>query len=238
MDKVVIAGGAESITQSPQLVIKKLPGTYSGVQQWLSPSHPETPDAPTMDMSITVGVEHRAEGRRHPRGAGPLGVPLAPAGRRGDRRGAPEGRDLRDRGAGAGQAGRDPHVRHRRAPAPRHHDGEARGRCRCCTRRSPGFSITAGNSSGLNDAGCALVVVRLRLRRRTTASSRWRSCARGRRSACRPPTPASARRSRSRRRSSAPASTIDDLELVEINEAFASMAVACSRILGLRRTRS
>ena len=81
MDTVVIAGGAESITQSP-LVMKKLPGSYSGVQQWLSPSHPATPDAPTMDMSITVGVEHRAEGQRHPRGPGPLGVPLAPAGGR------------------------------------------------------------------------------------------------------------------------------------------------------------
>src|SRR5262249_57558420 len=54
MDRVVIAGGAESITQSPT-VMKKLPGPYAGVEPWLSPSHPATPDAPTMDMSITVG---------------------------------------------------------------------------------------------------------------------------------------------------------------------------------------
>lgn len=54
MDRVVIAGGAESITQSPT-VMRKLPGSYAGVEPWLSPSHPATPDAPTMDMSITVG---------------------------------------------------------------------------------------------------------------------------------------------------------------------------------------
>ena len=54
MDRVVIAGGAESITHSPT-VMKKLPGAYAGVEPWLSPSHPATPDAPTMDMSITVG---------------------------------------------------------------------------------------------------------------------------------------------------------------------------------------
>src|SRR5262249_46994263 len=44
MDRVVIAGGAESITQSPT-VMKKLPGPYAGVEPWLSPSHPATPDA-------------------------------------------------------------------------------------------------------------------------------------------------------------------------------------------------
>ena len=54
MDRVVVAGGTESISQSPQ-VFRKLPGSYAGVQPWLSPSHPETPDAPATDMSITVG---------------------------------------------------------------------------------------------------------------------------------------------------------------------------------------
>ncbi|HEV2311163.1 MAG TPA: thiolase family protein, partial [Acidimicrobiia bacterium] len=54
MDRVVVAGGTESISQSPQ-VFRKLPAPYGGVQPWLSPSHPETPDAPATDMSITVG---------------------------------------------------------------------------------------------------------------------------------------------------------------------------------------
>ena len=49
----------------------------------------------------------------------------------------------------------------------------------------------------------------------------------------RPATPASARRSRSRRRSTAPGSTVKDVDLFEINEAFASMCVASTRILGI-----
>ena len=54
MDKVVIAGGTESISRSPQ-VFQKLKGSYSGVAPWLSPSHRATPEAPDRDMSITVG---------------------------------------------------------------------------------------------------------------------------------------------------------------------------------------
>src|SRR5436190_2573660 len=53
MDRVVIAGGAESISTSPQTT-KRTPGTDEWAQ-WMSPSHPATPDAPAFDMSITVG---------------------------------------------------------------------------------------------------------------------------------------------------------------------------------------
>ncbi|MDP9336058.1 MAG: acetyl-CoA C-acyltransferase, partial [Actinomycetota bacterium] len=53
MDKVVIAGGSESISTSPQ-TMKRTPGT-DDYAQWMSPSHPATPDAPAFDMSITVG---------------------------------------------------------------------------------------------------------------------------------------------------------------------------------------
>lgn len=53
MDSVVIAGGTESLSNSPQSTKRILPGTDVGA--WMSPSHPETPDAPTWDMSITVG---------------------------------------------------------------------------------------------------------------------------------------------------------------------------------------
>ena len=53
MDRAVIAGGAESLSTSPQTT-KRLMGTDDW-QQWMSPSHPATPDAPAFDMSITVG---------------------------------------------------------------------------------------------------------------------------------------------------------------------------------------
>src|SRR6476619_2165609 len=53
MDKVVIAGGAESISSSPSSM-KRVLGTDE-MKPWMSRSHPETPQAPAFDMSITVG---------------------------------------------------------------------------------------------------------------------------------------------------------------------------------------
>src|SRR3954470_18987201 len=53
MDTVVIAGGAESVSTSPASM-KRVMGTDE-MKPWMSPSHPETPDAPAFDMSITVG---------------------------------------------------------------------------------------------------------------------------------------------------------------------------------------
>jgi len=53
MDKVAIAGGSESMSSMP-MVSKRTPFTDDWAQ-WMSPSHPEQPDAPAFDMSITVG---------------------------------------------------------------------------------------------------------------------------------------------------------------------------------------
>ncbi|MFN8028454.1 MAG: thiolase family protein [Acidimicrobiia bacterium] len=52
MDKVVVAGGTESLSTSPASMKADASGEW---KQWMSPSHPETPDAPAFDMSITVG---------------------------------------------------------------------------------------------------------------------------------------------------------------------------------------
>ncbi len=54
MDRVVIAGGVESMTQSP-ITYKKSPAPYGVPEQWLSPSHPDSPEAPNMNMMVTVG---------------------------------------------------------------------------------------------------------------------------------------------------------------------------------------
>jgi acetyl-CoA acetyltransferase family protein len=54
MDKVVIAGGAESMTQAP-VTYRKPSFAYGAMEQWLSPSHPDSPEAPSMNMMITVG---------------------------------------------------------------------------------------------------------------------------------------------------------------------------------------
>ena len=52
MDRVVVAGGTESLSTSPASMKADAGGEW---KQWMSPSHPETPDAPAFDMSITVG---------------------------------------------------------------------------------------------------------------------------------------------------------------------------------------
>jgi acetyl-CoA C-acetyltransferase len=54
MDDVVIAGGTHSMSTSP-VASFRTPGTQERQEWWISPSHPDRPDAPNRDMSITVG---------------------------------------------------------------------------------------------------------------------------------------------------------------------------------------
>ncbi|HEY8156704.1 MAG TPA: thiolase family protein [Myxococcota bacterium] len=53
MDRVVLAGGTESMSTMPLCQKRLAPG--AAPQLWMPPSHPETPDAPAFDMSLTVG---------------------------------------------------------------------------------------------------------------------------------------------------------------------------------------
>jgi acetyl-CoA acetyltransferase family protein len=53
MDNVIVAGGTQSSSTSPRFT-RRVPGTDDWAD-WFPPSHLETPDAPAMDMSITVG---------------------------------------------------------------------------------------------------------------------------------------------------------------------------------------
>jgi acetyl-CoA acetyltransferase family protein len=227
MDRVVIAGGTESISQSPQ-VFRKLPGSYSGVQPWLSPSHPETPDAPAMDMSITVGWNTaqrcgvtRAEMDDWTYHSHQRAVAAIDEGRFREEVFAVE------LPAGRGETRifdvdehprRDTTVEKLAALAPLHPE-------------IPDFSITAGNSSGLNDGSCAMVICDDQYARdhELEVLAVIRSWA----SAGVPPAetglgptvaiPKAAQRA---------GVALNDVALVEINEAFASMAVASSRILG------
>jgi acetyl-CoA C-acetyltransferase len=228
MDRVVIAGGAESITQSPQSM-KKLKGSYSGVQPWLSPSHPETPDAPTMDMSITVGWntaqscnitrEDQDEWAYHShmravasidegKFADEIFAMEVPAGKRGETRTFDTDEHPR----------RDTTMEKLASLPPLHPEIE-------------GFSITAGNSSGLNDASCAMVVCDSDYAQEhgldpLAVVRSWASVGVPPRDTGTAPTlaiPKALKRA---------GLDIGDVKLVEINEAFASMAVASSRILG------
>jgi acetyl-CoA C-acetyltransferase len=54
MVDAVIAGGVSSPSTSPKSTWRK-PGTTEVTEGWISPSHPDSPEAPNLDMSITVG---------------------------------------------------------------------------------------------------------------------------------------------------------------------------------------
>ena len=104
---------------------------------------------------------------------------------------------------------------------------EALGRLRPAFRPDGG-SVTAGNSSGINDGASAVLARRGGTRHARWASSPWHGSSR-------PPSPALIRRSwasaRSPRRarpSIGPGSTVADLDLIELNEAFASVSRWCA----------
>jgi len=227
MDRVVIAGGTESISQSPQ-VLKKLPGPYSGVQQWLSPSHPETPDAPTMDMSITVGwnTAQKADVSREDQDhwayeSHRRAIAAIDEGRLTDEIFAvevPVGKGETRIFDTDEHPRRDSTLEKLAALPPLHPE-------------IPGFSITAGNSSGLNDGACAMVLcdADYAAQHGHEPLAIVRSWA----SAGVPPADTGLGPTVAVPKALARAGlTVDDVDLVEINEAFASMAVASSRILG------
>ncbi|MHC9293091.1 thiolase family protein [Mycobacterium sp. LTG2003] len=55
MERVLVAGGVQSLSMMP-LMKWRVPGPELTFQEpWMPPTHVETPDAPTRDMSITVG---------------------------------------------------------------------------------------------------------------------------------------------------------------------------------------
>lgn len=227
MDRVVIAGGTESITQSPQ-VFKKLPGAYSGLQQWLSPSHPETLDAPTMDMSITVGwnTAQRCNVTREEMDDWAYQSHMRAVAATDEGR-LKEEIFAVDVPVGKGETRSfevDEHPR-------RDTTMEKLAKLPPLHPEIPEFSITAGNASGLNDGSCAMVICDSDYAQDhglepLAIIKSWAS-------AGLPPAdtglgPTLAIPKAVKRAGLEPG----DMKLVEINEAFASMAVASSRILG------
>lgn len=228
MDRVVIAGGAESLTRSPQ-VFRTLKGSYGGVEPWLSPSHRATPEAPDRDMSITVGWntaqkcgitrEEQDEWAYHSHMRAIAAID--------------EGR-LRDEifgvevPVGKGETrvfDVDEHPR-------RDTTLETLAALRPLHPEIPGFSITAGNSSGLNDAACALVLCDSGYAKAHGLEPL--AVIRGWASAGVPPAETGLGPTVAVPKALDRAGlSIADVKLAEINEAFASMAVASSRILGL-----
>src|SRR5690349_6111458 len=155
MERVVIAGGVQSLSMTP-LTNWRIPGPELKFEErWMPPTHVETPDAPSKDMSITVGWNTaQAAGitreemdawavRSHQRAIGAIDngafvdeiVPLKIKG-------------LDD---ALIEFSVDEHPR-------RETSLEKLASLKVLHPEIEGFSITAGNSSGTNDAAAALTL--------------------------------------------------------------------------------
>jgi acetyl-CoA C-acetyltransferase len=227
MDKVVIAGGAESMSTSPMVQKRALPGDE--YEAWLSPSHKETPDAPNRDMSITVGWNTaKAAGltradcdawalRSHQRAVqairdGRLEEEIVPI-------------EVTRRDGSTVVFDTDEHPRSDSTM-------EKLASLKPLHPEIEDFPITAGNASGLNDAGAALMIVSAEYARahglqQMAKIVSWASTGTNPRDTGLGPLtaiPKALERG---------GLTIGDVDLAEINEAFASVPAAACRKLGL-----
>jgi acetyl-CoA C-acetyltransferase len=226
MADAIVAGGTESASTMPRLS-KVAPGAAEPTR-WSPPSHPEGPDIPAFDMSVTIGentarlfdvTREQADAwsaRSHQRAVHAINEGYFDE----EIVGVEVTRD--------GQAqtfGTDEHPR-----AGTTHD--VLSTLKVLHPEIPGAVITAGNSAGVNDAAAALVIASQEVahRHNLTPLARIRGWAAVgvdvARTGVAPVTaiPLALKRS---------GLSMGDVELVEINEAFATMAVACTRELGL-----
>jgi acetyl-CoA acetyltransferase family protein len=227
MDRVVVAGGVESASTSPRWT-RRVPGTDDWVD-WAPPSHRDTPEAPNEDMSITVGWNAAVEAgvtreemdawalRSHQRAvaaidAGSFRDEIVPI-------------EVTRRDGTTTTFAVDEHPR-------RTTSLEKLASLKPIHPEIPGFSITAGNASGVNDGGAALVLADRALAEGAgleplAVVRAWASVG---------VAPA--------RTGLAPTVAIPkvlgragldvgDVDLWEVNEAFAAMCVGTTRILGI-----
>jgi acetyl-CoA C-acetyltransferase len=156
MESVIVAGGVQSLSTAP-IMKWRIPGPEIAFEEgWIPPTHVATADAPNLDMSITVGWNTaRAMGisreemdawalRSHQRAieaidAGKFVDEIVPL-----KVQAPDGSTF--------EFAVDEHPR-------RNSSLEKLASLKVLHPEFDGFSITAGNSSGINDAASALVVM-------------------------------------------------------------------------------
>ncbi|MDQ0382709.1 thiolase family protein [Amycolatopsis thermophila] len=228
MDDVVIAGGVQSSSTAP-VQRWRVPGTEEYLEPWWSPTHPDSPTAPNRDMTITVGWNtaqaigisreemDRWAYRSHQRAVaaiddGTFAEEIVPV-----KVTLPDG--------SATEFAVDEHPR-------RDSTLEKLASLKPLHPEIEGFSITAGNSSGVNDAAAALVLGNADTARSYGGTPFGR--VRGWAWTAVPPErtgaavldviPKVLRRT---------GLSIKDIALWEINEAFASVPVAACRELAL-----
>ncbi|MBV9638103.1 MAG: thiolase family protein [Mycobacteriaceae bacterium] len=216
MDQLVIAGGVNSASTSPRP--RKLVGGQW--MDWFPPTHPDRPEAPNMDMSITVGwnAAVKAGVSREEMDAWALGSHRKAV------QAIDEGRFKEEIVAIETPHGlfsvdehprRDTSMDKLAALKPLHPEIE-------------GFSITAGNASGANDGAAVLVVASDELGLPALATVRaWASV--GVDPAITGLAPVDAIPKALKRAGI----SLSEVDLFEINEAFASMCVATVKMLDI-----
>ncbi len=223
---VGVAGGIESMTRSPAM-FEKSPFPFGGMERFIPPSHPNTPDAPNMNMLITVGENTATECgiTREEQDEWSLHSNLRAAAAFDDGRFATEIVPVEV------PVGRGKTVTFAEDEHPRRDTTMEKLAALPVLSGIPNGTITAGNSSGIGDGGAAMVVVD-----RAYADAHglevlavvrsWAS------SGIEPARTGLAPTIAVPRALERAGLGVGDVDLVEINEAFASMAVACSRKLG------
>lgn len=154
MERILVAGGVTVSSMTPRMQ-QRDPATGEWSDWWIPPTHPDSPEAPNRDMSITVGWNAAQEVglsreemdawalRSHARAidaidAGRFVEEIVPV-------------PVRNAEGQTVEFKVDEHPR-------RGGTMEKMASLAVLHPEIPGFSITAGNSSGINDAGSALVV--------------------------------------------------------------------------------
>jgi len=225
MAEAVVAGGVESMTRSP-LLFAKSPLPFGGVERFLPPSHPNSPDAPNMNMLITVGENTAREcgitREESDHWSYHSNIRAVAA--------TDDGRFAEEIVPVIVPAGRGETVTVSVDEHPRR-DTSLEKLAALPSLTGPDGTITAGNSSGIADGGAALVVVARayaeahQMEPLATVRS-WNSCG------VEPARTGLAPTVCVPRALNRAGLSESDVDLVEINEAFASMSVACARKLG------
>jgi acetyl-CoA acyltransferase len=228
MSRAIVAGGMESCSTSPLLRKRKpftLGKTLEDYDDWTPLSHPPTSDAPALDMSITVahncamqyGITREDQDswalRSHQRAvkaidAGSFLDEIVPI-------------EVPQVDGSTFTFSEDEHPR-------RSSSMEILAGLKVLHPEIDGFTVTAGNSSGINDAVAAVALAAPEAQQQILASVlSWAHVGVA-----------------PNRTGSGPITAIpkalelagrklEDVAVFEINEAFAAQAVACSRELGL-----
>ena len=225
MAEAVIAGGVESMTRSP-LMFERSPFPFGGAERFIPPSHPDSPDAPNMNMLITVGENTAREcgitREESDHWSYHSNIRAVAA--------TDDGRFAEEIVPMTVPAGRGETVTVSLDEHPRR-DTTLEKLAALPSLTGPNGQITAGNSSGIADGGAALVVVARAFAEANgmeplaTVRS-WNSCG------IEPARTGLAPTVCVPRALNRAGLSESDVDLVEINEAFATMSVACARKLG------